>query len=127
MADLYRRRFAYEAVTPILHDALQTAYVQFFTRPAEPVLLEFVAPDGPGSRLANAATRRGGLHHLCYTCACLEESVATLEATGMRVVFEPRPAIAFAGREVCWLMGEDPVPIELVARRDEADLCVPGA
>ena len=126
VAEMYRRRFGYQPATPILHDPAQTAFVQFFTRPGEPVLLEFVAPDGPESRLANASARRGGLHHLCYTCASLADSIAALEATGMRLVFAPRPAVAFGGREVCWLMGEDPVPIELVARRHEDDLCAPG-
>ena len=126
VAAMYRDRFAYRAITPILHDPLQTALVQFFSRPGEQLLLEFVAPDGPASRLTNAAARRGGLHHLCYTCADLATSIAALEATGMRLVLEPRPAVAFAGREVCWLMGEDPVPIELVARRGEDDLCAPG-
>jgi methylmalonyl-CoA/ethylmalonyl-CoA epimerase len=126
IADMYRSRFAYQPHTPILHDPLQTAFVQFFARPGEAAYLEFVAPDGPASRLTNAAARRGGLHHLCYTCADLPASIATLEATGMRLILAPQPAVAFAGRHVCWLMGEDPVPIELVARRHDRDLCTPG-
>jgi methylmalonyl-CoA/ethylmalonyl-CoA epimerase len=44
----------------------------------------------------------------------------------MRLVSEPKPALAFAGRRICWLLGDDRLMIELVERRDDSDLCEPG-
>jgi methylmalonyl-CoA/ethylmalonyl-CoA epimerase len=44
----------------------------------------------------------------------------------MRLISEPKPGLAFAGRRICWLLGDDRLPIELVERRDEADPCQPG-
>jgi methylmalonyl-CoA/ethylmalonyl-CoA epimerase len=84
-----------------------------------------VAPDGPESMLTNAA-KRGGLNHLCYTAGPVEEAITQLEGTGMRLISEPKPGVAFGGRRICWMVGEDPLPIELVERRDDDDLCVPG-
>jgi methylmalonyl-CoA/ethylmalonyl-CoA epimerase len=37
-----------------MHDAAQTAYVQFLRLPGETSFIEFVAPDGPQSKLAAA-------------------------------------------------------------------------
>lgn len=119
-------RYGYEVATGVIRDPLQTAWVQFLRLAGDQTYLEFVAPDGSESKLTAAVKRGGGLNHLCYACGPLEEAIAELEATGMRLISEPKPGAAFGGRQICWLLGGDPLPIELVERRDEADLCVPG-
>jgi methylmalonyl-CoA/ethylmalonyl-CoA epimerase len=126
IAATYSERYGYEICSPIIHDPLQTALVQFLKLPGGQSYLEFVAPDGPESKLSSAARRGGGLNHLCYTSGPLEHSIAQLEATGARLISEPMPAVAFAGRRICWLIGEDPVPIELVERKSDSDDCAPG-
>lgn len=122
----YRARFGYSVETGLIHDPAQTAYVQFLQLPGESSYLELVAPDGPESKLTNVVRRGGGLNHLCYTCSSLEEAITHLEDTGMRLISDPKPAVAFAGRRICWLLADDPLPIELVERADSADLCAPG-
>ncbi len=124
--ELYSKRLGYHAATAAIHDPGQTAFVQFLQSGDDAVYLELVAPDGPTSKLINAIKRGGGLNHLCYTCGPMEEAIKALEATGMKLIAEPKPGIAFAGRQICWLLGSEPVPIELVERRDEFDLCTPG-
>ena len=126
IAPVYARRYGYELASPIIHDPLQTALVQFLKIPGNPAYLEFVAPDGPESVLANAAKGGGGLNHLCYTCGPMEAEIERLVADGMILISEPKPGKAFAGRRICWLRGRDPVPVELVERRDESDRCEPG-
>lgn len=125
-AELFLRRFGYGVCTAVIHDPLQTAYVQFLSLPDDLHLLELVAPDGPTSKLANAVKRGGGLNHLCYSCDSLEASIADLESTGLRLISDPKPGVAFAGRRICWLLGDDALPIELVERRTGDDLCLPG-
>jgi methylmalonyl-CoA/ethylmalonyl-CoA epimerase len=122
----YVSRYGYEISTPIIHDPLQTALVQFLKLPADSSYLEFVAPDGPDSKLSNAVKRGGGLNHLCYISGPLEATIASLADHGMRLISEPKPAVAFAGRRICWLFGDDLLPIELVERRASGDLCTPG-
>jgi methylmalonyl-CoA/ethylmalonyl-CoA epimerase len=56
----------------------------------------------------------------------MEQAIANLEATRMILISEPKPARAFAGRRICWLMGRDRSPVELVERRSPSDLCLPG-
>ncbi len=122
----YVQRFGYRVATPAIHDPGQTAHVQFLRLALDIVYLELVAPDGPASKLTNAVKRGGGLNHLCYTCGLMEAAIKTLEASGMKLIAEPQPGVAFGGRRICWLLGQEPVPIELVERRDENDPCTPG-
>ena len=126
IAEVYIARYGYELATPVIHDPLQTALVQFLKLAADSSYLEFVAPDGPESKLVQAAKRGGGLNHLCYTCGPLEGEIAELEEKGMKLISDPKPGLAFNGRRICWLVGEDPLPVELVERRGDGDLCEPG-
>ena len=126
VAEVYRSRYGYEFATGVIHDPLQTALVQFLKLTGDRAYLEFVAPDGPTSKLSNAARKGGGLNHLCYTCGPMEAAIARLEASDMRLISEPKPGVAFGGRRICWLLGDDPVPIELVERLADDDLCLPG-
>ncbi len=120
-ADRLIRAIGYRPATPILHDPLQTALIQFLVLPGETVYLELVAPDAPAGKLVAAVRRGGGLHHLCYLSGPLEPQIAALELAGFRLISEPEPAVAFAGRRICWLLGPDQVPVELVERRDSKD------
>ncbi len=126
VAQAYVARYGYLLETGVIHDPLQTAYVQFLRLAGDRAYLEFVAPDGPESKLASAVKRGGGLNHLCYTCGPMEEAIARLEEQEMRLIAEPKPGVAFGGRRICWLLGDDPLPVELVERRGDGDLCVPG-
>ena len=120
------RAFGHELVTPILHDPLQTAFVQFLRLRGDTSYLELVAPDSAASKLTQVSRRGGSLHHLCYMAGTLELEIARLESTGLRLISEPKPAVAFAGRRICWLLSIDQVPIELVERDHRGDLCFPG-
>lgn len=125
-AGQYVERYGYELCTPVIHDPLQKAQVQFLRLPGDAAYLEFVAPDSPESELNNAVKRGGTLHHLCYAANSLEQTIDRLEDEGMLVVSEPKIAVAFAGRRICWLMDDNRLLVELVERRDKSDSCTPG-
>ena len=124
--ETYIERYGYERSTEIIHDPKQTALVQFLRLPGEATYLEFVAPDGPKSKLTAVVKKGGGLNHLCYSAGRLEAAIEHLETSGMKLFSDPKPAAAFAGRRICWLLGADQLPVELVERRDDADECAPG-
>jgi len=113
-ASEYARRFGYVARTAIIHDPMQTAYVQFLALPGTPVYLELVAPDRPDSKLTNALRKGGGLNHLCYVVLDLEAACLHLRAEGMILIQAPIAAVAFEGRRLAWLGARDRIPIELV-------------
>jgi len=119
---LYVTRFQFQICTPIIHDRSQTAYVQFVRLPGDNVYLEFVAPDGPGSRLSNAVSNHITLHHLCYVHDDIDQAARDLRKTGMILLGKPVPAVAFNGRRVAWLLTTDRALIELVERGGAGDL-----
>lgn len=122
----FRLRFGYQLVSPVIHDPLQTAHVQFLQLAGEGTYLELVEPDGPASKVAGAVRGGGGLNHLCYSVAALAEAIGHLEELGMKLISEPKPAAAFDGRRICWLLGADRTPIELIERRTAEDACYPS-
>ena len=126
-AETYCRTFGYTEATQIIHDPLQTALVQFLSLTGEPAFLELIAPDSPTSKLTQTAQKRPGLHHLCYTCGPIQQAIAHLRENGMLLFSDPKPATAFAGRPICWLMGKEGLLIELVERRHPTDPCTPRA
>jgi len=110
----YVKSYGYEVRSEVVHDPLQTAFVQFLRLPGDSVYVEFVAPDGPQSKLTNALRKGGGLNHICYSTDDIEGACEKLRAEGMLLLQAPVPAVAFPGRRIAWLMGAAAYPIELV-------------
>lgn len=110
------RRYGYRVCSPVIHDVRQSAYVQFLRLSSDHIFVEFVAPDGPSSKLTNALTKGRGLHHLCYSVDDIERATEALSDSGMVILCEPVPAVAFAGLRISWLMADDRLPVELVER-----------
>jgi methylmalonyl-CoA/ethylmalonyl-CoA epimerase len=118
----YIDRFGYELRSSVIHDPVQTAFVQFVSLPSDSVYLEFVSPDGSNSKLSNALNKGGGVNHICYSTPRIDEAVKHLWETGMFVLQDPVPAVAFRGRKIAWLMGSDSVPVELVERGPDNEI-----
>ncbi len=121
-ATSYIERFGYELRSGIIHDPLQTAYVQFLGFPGEKPLLEFVSPDGPESTLTGALKKGGGLNHICYSTPDIDETCVRLRNAGLFLVRPPTYAVAFNGRKVAWLMDKGAVLFELVEIGPENEL-----
>lgn len=51
--------------------------------------------------LSNAV---GTPYHICYESDNLDDAIEELKTKGFKVVIEPRPAVAFAGRRVVFMM-----------------------
>jgi methylmalonyl-CoA/ethylmalonyl-CoA epimerase len=56
------------------------------------------------------------LYHLAYETEGLATSIATMRAQGAKLVVEPVPAVAFAGRDIAFLMLRNRMLVELIAR-----------
>ena len=112
----------YRERTPVIHDPIQTAFVQFFLIPGSDHYIELVAPDSDTSKL-RAASRKGmPLNHLCYSCEIITHVVSFLKESGCMVIQEPVPAVAFDGRLIAWLMSPDGLLLEIVERGPEGSL-----
>lgn len=114
-AALFSSRLGYQVESDVIEDPVQTAVVQFLRLPGGASWLELVAPNGPGSKLAGALRKGGGLNHVCYEVSDLDDACAQLRETGMLSVGAPAAAAAFGGRRIAWLMDSAGLLVELVA------------
>jgi methylmalonyl-CoA/ethylmalonyl-CoA epimerase len=112
----YVASLGYETKSDILHDPVQTAFVQFLGLPSDSACLELIAPDGPDSRLAIALKKGGGINHICYEVEAIEDAVLLLRDRKYVTIQAPVPAVAFNGRRIAWLMNRDHLLVELVEK-----------
>jgi methylmalonyl-CoA/ethylmalonyl-CoA epimerase len=110
----YTDVLGYRPCTEIIHDPVQTAFVQFFKIPGSEHCMELVAPDSQASKLASASRKGTPLNHLCYSCPGIEHALAVLRNSRCFVVIQPVPAVAFEGRLIAWLITPGRLLIELV-------------
>lgn len=112
----------YQERTAVIHDPVQTAFVQFFVIPGTDHYVELVAPDSESSKLQNTARKGMPLNHICYSCESIGDTVSALRKSGCFVIQEPVSAVAFDGRPIAWLMTPGGLLIELVERGLEGSL-----
>jgi len=112
----YVTKFGYELKSLVIHDPVQTAFVQFLKLEGDGAYVELVSPDGPKSKLVTALKKGGGLNHLCYQTDNIEASYQDMALKTMVVLQKPVSAVAFPNRKIAWLMGRDGIPIELVEK-----------
>ena len=81
--------------TPVIHDPIQTAFVQFFSIPGSDHYLELVAPDSETSKLREASRKGKPLNHLCHSCENIAHIVSFMKESGCMVIQESGPCGSF--------------------------------
>jgi len=101
----------------IWHDPIQRVRVAFIY-PASPedTAIELVEPFGDKAPVRQFLERGGGLHHVCYEVQDIAAEVAAAAAGGGTVIRRPRPAVAFDGRLIAWVVTKEKLLIEYLER-----------
>jgi methylmalonyl-CoA/ethylmalonyl-CoA epimerase len=100
----------------IFHDPIQRVRVAFL----QPELgseaqIELVEPAGENSPVRKfLEASNGGMNHLCYEVENLEHSLKEMRSRGARLVRPPKPAVAFEGRKIAWVLTPENLLIELL-------------
>jgi methylmalonyl-CoA/ethylmalonyl-CoA epimerase len=111
----FQRSMGASWVSQVFLDPLQKVRVAFLTtRPgdAQVELVEPVGDDSPVLRFL--LDKGGGLHHACYEVSELEQELAAFRARGSLIVKRPKPAVAFQGRRIAWVLTPEKFLIELL-------------
>jgi methylmalonyl-CoA/ethylmalonyl-CoA epimerase len=103
---MYCETFGYRPEGPVVLDPLQRVKIQFLLDPTGGGRVELLEPAGPGSPVAQALKKGGGLNHLCYVVDDIEGTLAALEREGAVVVAPPVPACAIRFARVAFLFTE---------------------
>ena len=103
----------------ITADEGRGVYLAFMERADTNALIELVAPmhdKSPVSKLLASANAVASPYHICYETADLAFAVAEMKRRGYVLTDAAKPAPAFGGREVAFLLHRDAGLVELLGR-----------
>jgi methylmalonyl-CoA/ethylmalonyl-CoA epimerase len=99
----------------IFEDPGQKVRVTFLATGPADALVELVEPNAPDAPVLRFLRETGGgLHHLCYEIDDLEGELASMRARGASIARRPRPAVAFGGRRIAWVITAEKLLVELL-------------
>ena len=106
-----------KTVSEVFDDPLQQAKVVFMNPDSsDGVKIELVAPMGPSSPVAAFVQKGGGLHHLCYEVDDLDAELQDARKRKLVLLRPPKPAVAFGGRRIAWVITPERLLIEYLER-----------
>ena len=98
----------------IFHDPVQKVKVTFLLMPGTDVQMELVEPAEEKSPVRAFLEKWGGLHHVCYEVEDCEQAIMAMRKLGSMIVKRPKPAVAFQGRKIAWVLISEKLLIELL-------------
>lgn len=106
----------------ISEDPHQRVKVAFITVRTQDAQIELVEPGGPDSPVSEFLGRGGGMHHVCYEVDDLDGELAAFRTRRAVIAKRPKPAVAFAGRRIAWVLTAEKLLVELLEReRNESN------
>ena len=111
------RSMAAEWDGQIFEDPLQKVKVAFMTTRPGDAQIELVQPVGDDSPVRRFLQQGGGMHHLCYEVADLEAELAAFRSRGAAIASRPKPAVAFGGRRIAWVITSEKFLVELLEEK----------
>jgi methylmalonyl-CoA/ethylmalonyl-CoA epimerase len=98
----------------VIHDPIQKVRVTFVDTPGTNVQIELVEPAAEQSPVRTFLATGGGLHHLCYEVHDCNCTLAKMRERKAMIVRRPKPAAAFGGRNIAWVLTAEKLLIELL-------------
>lgn len=101
----------------IFTDPAQKVKVTFISTGERDPLIELVEPnavDAPVQRFLRE--KGGGLHHVCYEVDDPGVELVAMRSQGARIVMRPKPAVAFDGRQIAWVLTREDLLVEFLEK-----------
>jgi methylmalonyl-CoA/ethylmalonyl-CoA epimerase len=113
----WKSAYGYEQMTEPVVNTRQKVRVVFLRKEGS-LTVKLVEPLDATSSIASLSARGGGLHHLCFTTADMENTMRHLVSVGAKVPVPPEPGEAFENEPIAFLFLQG-IRIELIetARR----------
>ena len=97
-------------------DPIQKARVLFLEFAHGGTSIELVEPLTPDAPVARFLEKGGGLHHVCFEVDDIEKHTTEMKAKGAMLIRRPKPAVAFDGRLIAWMLTTDKLLVEYLER-----------
>lgn len=105
--------FGYHQSSDIVLNTRQKVRVVFLSKP-DSMTVKLIEPSASDSPAFRAASRGGGLHHLCFRCSSLQTELPRLQRLGARMLVPPQPGEAFCGHPIAFLLAGNNINFELI-------------
>ncbi len=122
-AETMGRQFGAGSRSEVVHDPEQGVRVCFLS--LGEVRIELIEPAAEPSPIDGVLKRGMGLYHVCYEVDDLDGVLARLRGDGAALVAPPRPAAAFGGRRIAFVMSGG-VMVELLESGVGGQTAEPG-
>jgi methylmalonyl-CoA/ethylmalonyl-CoA epimerase len=99
------------------HQKVKVAFLATHPQDAQIELVEPAAGDSPITKFLQ--NRGGGLHHCCYEVENLQDGISAMRKQGALLAKPPKPAVAFHGRLIAWLITPEKLLVELLQKGTE--------
>jgi len=100
----------------IFHDPIQSVKVAFLSTSGTDVQIELVQPMGDRNPVSAFLAKGGGIHHVCYEVDDCESAIAAMRQQKALIVRRPKPAVAFDGRLIAWMLTAEKLLVEFVEK-----------
>jgi methylmalonyl-CoA/ethylmalonyl-CoA epimerase len=107
------------------HQKVRVTFLMLLPGDAQIELVEPNAEDAPVSRFL--IEKGPGLHHLCYEVDDLETAIAAMRSKGGMIARPPKPAVAFGGRRIAWILSAEKLLIELLETGQTQHVAITGS
>lgn len=105
--------FGYSVSSDTVVNIRQRVRVVFLSKSGSPTI-KLLEPTGPDSPVFEFSRKGGGLHHLCFRCNDMEQTIHFLTDSGARLIVPPQPGEAFENHDIAFLWVESNLNIELI-------------
>ena len=118
---LWKKTFGYRQKTLPVANTRQKVTVVFLEKDGA-IDIKLLEPIGEESPVYKFARKGGGLHHLCFKCNDLSETLVELNAQGLRTLAGPEPGEAFDNEDIAFIYATQGLNIELIDTEKRASL-----
>lgn len=117
----WENAFGYKQITNVVTNSRQKVKVVFLQK-EDSIDVKLIEPTGNDSTVYRFSARGGGLHHICFNCAGLENQISELQEKGIRLIVPPQPGEAFDNNLIAFMMGKYGINFELIDTNDRAQM-----
>lgn len=105
--------FGYSVSSDTVVNSRQRVRVVFLSKSGSPAI-KLIEPTGADSPVFEFSRKGGGLHHLCFRCEDMEQTIDYLTDGGARLIVPPQQGEAFNNHDIAFLWIENNLNIELI-------------
>ena len=105
--------FGYHPMTEIVANTRQKVRVIFLQK-SNSCLVKLIEPTDEQSPVYKFALKGGGLHHICFKCDNMTETIDRFKDLGLRILSDPQPGEAFGNENIAFVYAQQGLNIELI-------------